>query len=323
MSVMPNLDPRMFQSYKVDPEMEEFNAGVEKILTEMPPLHTLPPQVIRDAREQGQGIWGPFKILDEVQTRRIKGPSEDVAVRIFIPEEVNGVYLHIHGGGFVLNRAHHYDEFMATIAKACRVVTVSVDYRLAPENPYPAGPDDCETAAGWLADRSAAEFGTDALIIGGESSGANLAAATLLRMRDHHGFTGFRGAVLTYGVFDLTLTPSCRRWGDRPLILTTALMRWFHANYVSEDKFADPDVSPLYANLTGLPPAIFTVGTLDPLLDDSLFMYTRWISAGNPAQLAVYPGAIHGFNGFPLKTATRANERIAGFINNALEEERD
>ena len=226
MTVMADLNPRMFQSSENDPEMEKFNAGVEKIFTEMPPLHTLPPQVIRDAREQGQGIWGPFKILDEVQTRRIKGSSGNVAVRVFIPEKVNGVYLHIHGGGFVLNRAHHYDEFMATIAKTCRVATVSVDYRLAPENPYPAGPDDCETTAVWLAQHAAAEFGTDALIIGGESSGANLAAVTLLRMRDRHGFTGFHGAVLSYGVFDLTLTPSCRRWGERPLILTTPLMQW-------------------------------------------------------------------------------------------------
>ncbi len=317
--MISDLDPLFFQPAEADPEMEEFNARIEKVFSEMPPLHTLPPQVIRDAREQGDGIWGAFKILDDVKMRQIKGPSGDVGVRVLIPDEANGVYLHIHGGGFVLNRAHYYDELMAQIAAACQVVTVSVDYRLAPENPYPAAPDDCETAALWLADQAAVEFGTEALIIGGESSGANLAAVTLLRMRDRHGFSGFRGAVLTYGVFDLTLTPSCRQWGDRPLILTTPLMQWFHAHYVSEDKYDDPDVSPLYADLSNLPPAIFTVGTLDPLLDDSLFMYSRWLAAGNPARLAVYPGAVHGFNFFPLKAAARANRHITDFICQALE----
>jgi acetyl esterase/lipase len=101
------------------------------------------------------------------------------------------VYLHIHGGGFMLGRAYQYDEMMAAIAGACQVATVSVDYRLAPEDPYPAGPDDCETAAVWLAENAASEFGTDRLIIGGESAGANLSAVTLLRMRDRHGFSGF------------------------------------------------------------------------------------------------------------------------------------
>ena len=318
MSDIKGLDPRMFQPSQSDPEMEQLNAEVEKTFTEMPPVHTLPPQVLRDAREQGAGIWGAFKILDEVKTRRIQTPGGDVEVRIYNPGEPDGVYLHIHGGGFVLNRAHYYDEHMASIAKACQVVAISVDYRLAPENPYPAAPDDCEAVAVWLADQAAVEFGTDSLVIGGESAGANLAAVTLLRMRDHHGFSGFRAAVLSYGVFDLALTPSCRRWGERPLVLTTPLMQWFHAHYVSEDKYDDPDVSPLYADLSGLPPAIFTIGTQDPLIDDSLFMYSRWVSAGNPAQLDVYPRAIHGFNFFPLKVADRANQRITDFIGQAL-----
>jgi acetyl esterase len=309
---------RMFQSIEPDLEMEKFNAKVEKAFSELPPLHTLPPQVIRDAREKGQSIWGSFKILDEIEARKLKGSAADVPIRVLVPDRVQGVYLHLHGGGFMLGRAHHYDELMSAIAKMCQVATVSVDYRLAPEAPYPAAPDDCETAALWLAENAAAEFGTSRLVIGGESAGANLAAATLLRMRNRHHFTGFCGAVLTYGVFDLSMTPSSRRWGERPLILTTALIKWFNENYVTEDKLTDPDVSPLYADLAQMPPALFTVGTLDPLLDDSLFMYARWIAAGNPAQLAVYPGAIHGFNAFPLQAASRANQQIMHFIRQAL-----
>jgi acetyl esterase/lipase len=312
------IDPSLFYETEPDAEMEAFNADVEKTLSKLPPLHTLPPQVIRDAREQGDSIWGMYKIIEEVEERILKGPTADVAVRVFVPEVVKGVYLHIHGGGFMLGRAYQYDEMMTAVATACQVATVSVDYRLAPENSYPAGPDDCETAAVWLAQNALSEFGTDRLVIGGESAGANLSAVTLLRMRDRHDFNGFCAAVLSYGGFDLSMTPSARNWGERPLILTTPLIEWFHESYVPRDKLTDPDVSPLYAELADMPVALFTIGTLDPLLDDSLFMYARWMAAGNQAELAVYPGGIHAFNAFPLKAADRANQKIAEFISDAV-----
>lgn len=313
------LDHRQFRTDAPDLEMENINRDIEKTLSELPPMHTIEPQVIRDAREQGLGIWGPFKILDEVEERVIKGDGREVTVRIYTPDEVKGVYLHIHGGGFMLGRAHHYDEKVAMLADACGIAAVSVDYRLAPENPHPAGPDDCEAAAVWLMENMASEFGTDKLIIGGESAGANLSAVTLLRMRDKHDFKGYCGANLIYGIFDLTLTPSCRNWGERPLVLTTPLMKFFNNSYASEEKFTDPDVSPLYADLSDLCPALFTVGTLDPLLDDSLFMHSRWAAAGNRAELAVFPNAIHGFNAFPSRTAQTANDGIADFIKRAIE----
>jgi acetyl esterase/lipase len=227
-----------------------------------------------------------------------------------VPETVNAVYLHFHGGGFMLGRADHFDEMLNTIAKECQVAVVSADYRLAPENPHPAGPDDCEAAAVWLVENCLAEFGSKKLLIGGESAGANLATVTLLRMRDRHAFTGFCGAVLTYGAYDLSMTPSARNWGERNLILTTRLMQWFHENYVPTGNFDNPDISPLNADLSGMPPALFTVGTLDPLLDDSLFMYMRWLAAGNSAELAIYPGGIHAFDAFPIELAGRANARI-------------
>jgi acetyl esterase/lipase len=80
----------------------------------------------------------------------------------------------------------------------------------------------------------------------------------------------------------------------------------------------DPDVSPLYANLAGLPPAIFTVGSIDPLLDDTLFLYARWIAAGNEAELAVYPGAPHAFNLAPMPLSAGANARIDAFLARAV-----
>ena len=283
-------------------------------MSALPPIYTFKPRDIRAARAAGNSIWGPIRHVAEAQDRMIAGSAGDIRLRVFVPDKVQAVYLHMHGGGFMLGQADHFDELLNAAAQRCHVAVVSVDYRLAPENPYPAGPDDCEAAALWLVESCLAEFGSTMLFIGGESAGANLAAATLLRMRDRHGFSGFCGAVLTYGVYDLSMTPSARNWGERRLILTTKLMRWFNENYVPSGNFSDPDISPLYADLRGLPPALFTVGTLDPLIDDSLFMHQRWLAAGNPSELAIYPGGIHAFDAFPIELARKAHDRIAEFI---------
>ena len=312
------IDPKLFDPATIDSETRDFNARIEKELAALPPLYQFEPQLIRDARAAGHTIFGPVVHLDEAQDRMVPGPAGDIPIRVFIPDKAAGVYLHIHGGGFVLGGADQQDEFLFTICQTCRMAVVSVGYRLAPENPYPAAPDDCEAAALWLVENSRAEFGTDRLVIGGESAGANLSAVTLLRMRDRHGFTGFRGAVLTFGGYDMSRTPSVRRWGERYLILNTKIIDWFHENYVRGENLFDPDISPLYGDLRGLPPALFTIGTLDPLLDDTLFMCMRWLAAGNSADLAVYPGGIHVFNSFPIELATKANTKINEFISSVI-----
>ncbi len=308
------FDPTVFDPKNVDEETAGLNAAIEKAMAAAPPMQTLKPQEIRDQRESGESIWGPIVRLDEAQDRMIPGPGGDIRVRVFIPETINGVYLYIHGGGFMLMRADYFDQALSDISKTCRVAVVSVDYRLAPEDPYPAGSDDCEAAALWLVEKAKSEFGTENLLIGGESAGGNLSVATLLRLRDRHGFTGFRGANLGFGIYDLSGAPSARNWGERNLILSKDVMDWFNENYVSAEKMRDPDVSPLYAGLADMPPALFTVGTEDPLLDDSLFMHARWMAAGNEAELAVYPGGAHGFTAFPIAIAQQAKERVYEFM---------
>lgn len=312
------LDPALFTSASIDAETAAFNAELEKQLAVMPPLYNFPVPVIRQARESGQGPFGALVYVDWATERSIPGPAGDISLRLFVPEHIDGIYLHLHGGGFTLGSARQQDPLLAAIATRCSVAVVSVEYRLAPEHPYPAGPDDCEAAALWLATNARREFGTERLLIGGESAGANLSAVTLLRMRDRHGFTGFHGANLTFGAFDMCLTPSAARWGERNLILSTPIIEWFHDQYAPAERRRDPDLSPLYADLTNMPPALFTVGTLDPLLDDTLFMQARWIAAGNTAELAVYPGGVHAFTAFPLALGRHANERIREFIAAAV-----
>jgi acetyl esterase/lipase len=215
----------------------------------------------------------------------------------------------------VLGAADLQDPMLERVNETAGLACVSVGYRLAPENPYPAPPDDCDAAALWLVKNARAEFGSDALAIGGESAGATLSAVTLLRLRDRHGFTGFRAANFVYGAFDLSMTPSQKQFGNERLVLRTVDIEQFMGAYLPGEKdLRDPDISPLYADLQGLPPALFTVGTRDALLDDSLFMYARYLAAGNRAELAIYPGGAHAFNFFPMTIAVQANARMDEFL---------
>jgi acetyl esterase/lipase len=134
-------------------------------------------------------------------------------------------------------------------------------------------------------------------------------------MRDRHGFTGFKAANLSYGNYDTSMTPSQKWLGENGLLLQTADIEHCSDAYAPDiSQRRNPDMSAVYANLKDLPAALFTVGTLDPFLDDSLFLYARWIAAGNEAELAVYPGAPHGFNLSPHPLSGGANARIDAFL---------
>lgn len=312
------LCPEAFDPASIDDGTKQQNDLIERVLASIPGIHTQIPSDVRRDREAGKGPFPPLQLSARAQVREIPGPSGPMKLRVFAHPEPRAVYFHIHGGGWTLGGAHHQDPLLEPLAEACGVTIASVEYRLAPEHAYPAGPDDCEAAAVWLAENARRELGSERLLIGGESAGAHLTATTLIRMRDRHGFRDFAGANLIYGCFDLDLTPSVRRWGDRNLILSTPIIEWFTDQFVPREKRTDPDVSPLRADLSGLPPALFSVGTMDPLLDDSLFMHGRWLAAGNHAEIAIYPGGIHAFNAFPSKLATAAHERQVKFLRSCL-----
>ncbi|MFF4641103.1 alpha/beta hydrolase [Streptomyces sp. NPDC001389] len=242
-----------------------------------------------------------------------------VRVRTFVPAgPVDGVYLHIHGGGWSFGSADGQDERLWRIAEEVRLAVVSVDYRLAPEHPFPAGPDDCEAAARWLAEHAAAEFGTERLLIGGESAGAHLSVLTLLRLRDRHGIDGaFQGSHLLFGPYDLSMTPSQRAFGSRRLLSNTEALLGSYESFspgTGTEERRSPELSPLYADLAGLPPARIVVGTEDPLLDDSLILAQRWRAAGAPVDLEVVAGAMHGFTLFPLTVTERQFAREREFL---------
>lgn len=250
------------------------------------------------------------------RTLSIPGPAGDIGLRVLAPERPTGAYLHFHGGGWTAGTNDMWDGPLELIGREAGLVAVSVDYRLAPENPFPAGLDDAFAAARWLVQQAQAEFGVSWLAIGGESAGAHLAASTLVRMRDAGVPDAFRAANLMYGCFDLSLTPSLRR-AEGTLILDRTRVEALVAGVRGAFDPRAPAISPLYADLAGLPPALFSVGTLDPLIDDTLFMHARWRAAGNAAELAVFPGGIHGFHMLEGALAQAANDGVARFLHAA------
>src|SRR5947209_12529216 len=305
-------------------ETRAFNAELERLLATMPSVHTVPPEQTRRARREGRGIYPAPVFLPHARTVEIDGPAGPLPLRVIAPERSRGAFLHIHGGGWTLGANDLQDPRLEQLARETSLTVVSVGYRLAPEHPYPAGPDDCEAAALWLLgdEGKAATGAAQALAIGGDSAGAQLAVVTLLRLRDRHGITGpFGVAVLQYGGFDLTMTPSQRLWGERNLVLSGPIIRWFADQFLPEqdsERRRDPDISPLFAELSGMPPAIFTVGTQDPLLDDTLFMEARWRAAGHPAKLCIWPEAPHGFISLPMTVAEEALAVEHEFVRSTL-----
>jgi acetyl esterase len=303
-------------------ESKKQNAAVEALLAAMPAVHTVDVETTRRERESGSSWAGPIVRSDRALTRSIPGPNGPVPLRVMMPERVDGVYLHLHGGGWALGGADQQDLLLTTLADTAHAAVVSIDYRLAPEHPFPAGPDDCEAVAHWVVEHAEEEFGSSRLMIGGESAGAHLSLLTLLRLRDRHGISGaFRGANLVFGVYDLAMTPGARSWGERNLVISTPIMAWFADMFLpgmTAEERRSPEVSPLYADLHNMPPALFTVGTLDPLLDDSLFMAARWQAADNESTLRVYPESVHGYIRFPTGIAMLAVQSIVDFACTTL-----
>ncbi len=289
--------------------------GLTHLIDQESAFHVEESQAFFAARQAAGGQQGPtrYEELKEARRSLAARPSDSppleciaragngqVQVRVTSPRsgESRATYLDIHGGGFFMDSAARGDARNARLADAFGVTVVSVDYRLAPEDPWPGAPDDCETAALWLMREGPGLFGTERMLIGGASAGATLAATTLLRLRDRGQVQPVIGAVLQFGAYDLSgQSPSGRVYADE----------WFieaYAGHVADR--TDPDISPLYGDLAGLPPTLLLVGTLDVLLEDNLALAARLSAAGNDVDLRVFPEAMHGFTSHPTSMATAA-----------------
>lgn len=317
------IDAGLFDPARVTPEILEFN----KVFVEgmsaagwVFPAESAP--ALRDAL--ARSMPEPY-LSESARTITVPGAAGDIPVRIipavaagpgqFNTERPSAVYVHCHGGGFAIGAAAGQDAALERIVTTTGMTAASVDYRLAPEHPYPAGLDDCERVVRWLLDHGEAELGSGRLLIGGESAGANLALCTALRVvRDRP--DAFGAVALYYGNYDLTMTPS-QRESESGVMITRGCLEWFYDRYVPDvARRGDPDISPLYADLRGLPPVMLAVGTADSLRDDTMFLAARMLAAGVDCELTVVPGGEHAFDMAPLPDCQEAVATVDAFLAN-------
>ncbi|MBA1301452.1 alpha/beta hydrolase fold domain-containing protein [Pseudomonas carnis] len=279
------------------------------------------PELAQMRRFNRKLAWMPrFKVRNRVMPRLIqallrasqtfkKAPLAErkmlgaIPLRILRPAgPPRGVVLDIHGGGWVIGNAQMDDDLNLGMVNACDVAVVSVDYRLAVDTPIEGLLDDCLTAARWLL-ADCPEFADLPVFFVGESAGGHLAAATLLALKQWPELLQrVSGAVLYYGVYDLTGTPSVRTAGPDTLLLDgpgmVQALRLLTPG-ISDETRRQPPLSPLYGDFEGLPPALMFVGELDPLKDDTLLIAERWPTA----EAHLLPEAAHGFIHFPVAMA--------------------
>jgi acetyl esterase len=279
---------------------------------DLPSPTEMPLEVARRSYDDGAaGLFGPTPSVASVDDVDAAG----VPVRIYRPSsgDLPGL-VYYHGGGWVVGSFDSHDPLCRTLAARSRCAVIAVDYRLAPEHPYPAAADDAWTATVWAAQRFSP------LAVAGDSAGGQLAATVALRGRD----AGLPLAlqVLIYPATNHAFdTKSYRDNADRST-LTAAVMRWFWAQYVQDESRAgEPACSPLRVpDLAGLASALVLTAEYDPLRDDGEAYAQRLAEAGVPVALRRYDGQIHGFIRMPglIDRADEAIDEVAGAVRSAL-----
>ena len=236
-------------------------------------------------------------------------PCEWVAVPASRPQRV---VLFIHGGGFALRLPNLYARFAANVGAALEARVLLVDYRLAPEHPFPAGLDDCLAAYRWLLNQG---FAARDIVIGGDSAGANLCLATLLDAKAA-GLPLPACAFVISPPVDLTMaSPSFVANERSDAVFRLATLMLLRGRYVGADRLLDPRVSPLFGDLAGLPPLLLQAGTREMLRDDAVRFAERARSAGVQVELELWHGMQHCFQLLQfLPESGRAIETIARFV---------
>ena len=263
----------------------------------------LTPRLIQALLRAGQ-LGGDGKLRQHGLTAERK-IIDTVPVRIIRPKgKAKGVVLDFHGGGWVIGNAQMNDNFNIAIVNTCDVAVVSVDYRLAVSTPIEGLLEDCLRATrGILND---GEFAGLPVVVVGESAGGHLAAATLLALKSSPELLRrICGALLYYGVYDLTGTPSVRSAPADTLVLDgpgmVEALRLLTPELTDEQR-RQPPLSPLYGDFSGFPPALLFAGELDPLRDDTLDITKRWAQSAS-VEMYLLPSSPHGFIHFPTAIA--------------------
>lgn len=278
---------------------------------------------------EGLGALAPFlaagaPAVGKEQEIRIPGPAGALRARVFSPaEKPSGslpVIVFFHGGGYVVMSPETHEKLTKQLCVGVGAIVVSVDYRLAPENRYPAPLEDCLAAFRWVR-ANARELGGDParIAVAGDSAGGNASAAVCLRLIAAREAPP-TAALLLCPWTDMALdSDSLRRFGPDDGVLDTEIMTWFRDCYVRPENWSDPFASPLRGDLSQFPPTLVVVGGIDPLLDDGLRFARKLEQAGRKVELQSYAGMPHDFMVFPgIDAGERAVASICAFARSAL-----
>jgi acetyl esterase len=233
----------------------------------------------------------------EVREIAVPGPAGEVSARLYRPASDSPlpVFVWLHGGGWVYGNVDLNDTFCRTVANTVEAVVLNVDYRLAPEHPYPAPLDDVVAMVSWAQEHSSGVGGDPSRVaVGGESAGGNLAAAAALRLRDS-GAPPLSLQVLVCPLLDSAMTSDSYQEHGEGKFMTTSLLTWAW-QYYAKGQLTEPYASPMHAaDVSGLAPALIINAEYEPIHDDGAAYYRRLRDAGVPAEWINFDGMIHGF----------------------------
>jgi acetyl esterase/lipase len=289
--------PRAREGYPLDLQTHVLLRLIE--LIRLPSVETLDvPRARREMDREATLLDRHPQALDCRDTR-LPGPAGPIPIRVYTPHggaaRPRPIVVYFHGGGFVLGSLDSHDGICRGLAVGAEAIVVSVDYRLAPEHRYPAGPADAIAATRWVLANAEALGGDPARVaVAGDSAGGNLAALAALACRGDARRPCFQ--LLAYPATDLTRSHPSHRLFATGFLLTAPLMQWYVEAYADDAQQREPGASPMFVDeLRGTPPAVVLTGGFDPLRDEGAAYVDRLRAAGVTAELRQYDGLIHGF----------------------------